>query len=138
MVGVVGIAAIAFGLVVSNTPSAPAPTSAPVPAKVAEAPAQTAPPPSTVPDSVPPPTDTSPSEAAPAVADVAPGPQRLGKLTLRGHAGGRRVYLDGKRLLGRGKRTFLVYCGTHTIALDDKAKAQGVDIPCNGELVIAK
>jgi hypothetical protein len=81
----------------------------------------------------PPPT-SEPAEVAP------PKPEKkgFGRLSVRGAAKHNRVYLDGKLLLGQGQRTFMVFCGDHTIAVGNKAAARDVDVPCNGELVVSK
>lgn len=63
---------------------------------------------------------------------------RFGKLTIRGDAKQQHVYLDGKRLLGSGTRSFTVYCGAHSVAIGDRGNARDVDVPCNGELPIGK
>lgn len=63
---------------------------------------------------------------------------RFGKLTIKSEAKYKNVYFDGKRMLGTGQRTFLVYCGKHTIAVTDKAKVKEIEIPCGGEYVVSK
>lgn len=91
------------------------------------------PPPATV-QADPPPPDLA------AAATVAPAPEKkgFGKLSLRGAARSKRVYMDGKLLLGSGSRSFMVYCGTHSIAIGNKDDARDVEVPCNGELVIGR
>ena len=66
--------------------------------------------------------------------------KKFGRLTVAGDARGRDVYMDGKRMLGRGARSFTVMCGVHAIAVGNKADAEDMDIPCTGtaELVIGK
>jgi hypothetical protein len=46
--------------------------------------------------------------------------------------------MDGKRMLGRGARSFTVMCGPHTIAVGNRADAHEVLVPCNAELVVGK
>jgi hypothetical protein len=82
--------------------------------------------------------DPPPPDLAAAPAAAAPAKKAYGKLTIRGDARAKNVYMDGKRLLGAGTRTFAVICGAHSIAVGTKDGAHDVDVPCNGELVIAK
>jgi hypothetical protein len=63
---------------------------------------------------------------------------RYGHLAIRGDAVRTTVWLDGKRLLGRGARAFSVACGDHTIAVGHKAAARAVEIPCGGRLVVGE
>jgi hypothetical protein len=79
----------------------------------------------------PPPT-SEPAEA------IKPVPKGFGHLVVRGSAKHHRVYFDGKLLLGRGQRSFRVFCGDHTIAIGSKDKARDVEVPCNGRLVVSK
>jgi hypothetical protein len=65
-------------------------------------------------------------------------PRGFGKLTINGAAKYKNVYFDGKRMLGQGSRSFLVFCGMHTIAVTDKTEAKDVEIPCNGEFTVSK
>ena len=66
--------------------------------------------------------------------------KRYARLTVAGDARGRDVFFDGKRMLGRGARSFTVMCGTHTIAVGTRTDSREVDIPCTGaaELVVEK
>jgi hypothetical protein len=66
--------------------------------------------------------------------------KKFGRLTVAGDARGKDVFMDGKRMLGRGTRSFTVMCGTHSIAVGNKADAHDVDFPCTGtaEIVIGK
>jgi hypothetical protein len=64
--------------------------------------------------------------------------KRFGKLTLKGDASRKLVWFDGKKMLGSGQRTFLVFCGMHTVAVSDKGESKDIDIPCNGEYVVGK
>lgn len=99
----------------------------PTPAvQAASAPAEI-PPPIVAPTPAPPPTATEPK--------VKDG---WAKLTIKGAAKGHRVYFDGKMLLGQGQRSFTIRCGEHTIAVGNKSDAKDVDVPCNGEYVVAK
>jgi hypothetical protein len=98
--------------------------------------------------------DVEPAAAAieldPAPAAEAPEPKpaadarkkapvsQFGRLTIKGEAKYKNVFFDGKRLLGTGQRGFPVLCGMHTIAVGDKTDAKDVEVPCNGEYVVAK
>lgn len=109
-------------------------------AKTASDPIATAAPPPKV-ASAPPPVvqaDPPPPDLAAAPAAVAPTKKAFGKLTIKGDARTKNVYMDGKRMLGAGTRTFAVLCGSHSIAVGTKDDAHGVDVPCNGELVVGK
>lgn len=66
------------------------------------------------------------------------GGGKYGRLTITGDARSRDVFMDGKRMLGRGQRTFSVMCGMHTIAVSLRSDAHEVEIPCNAELVVGK
>jgi hypothetical protein len=66
------------------------------------------------------------------------GANKYGRLTIAGDARSKDVFMDGKRMLGRGARSFSVMCGPHTIAVSVRSEAQDVDIPCNAELVVGK
>ncbi len=66
---------------------------------------------------------------------VKDGP-KFGRLTIRGAARSKNVYLDGKRLLGTGTRSFTVLCGTHAVSTLGRNDGKDVEIPCNGELVV--
>ena len=89
---------------------------------------------SPVPADVPPP-DLDAKAVAPVVAAVPTAKQLFGKLSV---TGSRDVFLDGKRLLGRGARSFTVMCGTHSIAIGVRTDAHDLDVPCNAELVVGK
>jgi hypothetical protein len=109
-----------------------------------------------VPAEVPPP-DLAPAAVTPAAAAPAvvapptpvaapardeamsrPASKRWGRLSVAGDARGKDVFMDGKRMLGRGARSFTVMCGTHSIAIGNRADAHDVDVPCNAELVLGK
>jgi len=64
--------------------------------------------------------------------------KRFGKLTIKADAKHKNVWFDGKRMLGSGQRTFMVFCGMHTIAVADKTDTKDVEIPCNGEYTVTK
>lgn len=66
------------------------------------------------------------------------GKEKFGRLTIRGAAKNKNVYLDGKRLLGQGTRSFTVLCGSHAVSTAGRNDGKDVDIPCNGELVVDK
>ncbi len=80
---------------------------------------------------------TDPKEAAPPSTETDPK-KKFGRLTIKGAAVGKQVFMDGKRLLGTGQRTFTVFCGEHTIAVNDKEATRDVNVPCNGELTISR
>lgn len=92
---------------------------------------------------VPPP--PPPVEAAPAPAP-APAPKaiakddpraKVGRLEINSDVAKGDVWLDGKRLLGRGARHFDIVCGNHTIAIGKKSDAHTMDVPCGGELILS-
>lgn len=66
------------------------------------------------------------------------GGGKYGRLTITGDARSKDVFMDGKRMLGRGQRTFSVMCGMHTIAVNVRSDAHEIEIPCNAELVVGK
>jgi len=76
--------------------------------------------------------------AATAAPESRPFAQRFGKLSIVGDARGRDVFLDGKRLLGKGARSFTVSCGTHAIAIGSRTDGHAMDVPCNAELTVGK
>ena len=68
--------------------------------------------------------------------------KRFGHLVIKGDAAkGKQVWFDSKRMLGKGERSFLVFCGMHQMAITDGATtrvtadtlAKDVEVPCNGE-----
>ena len=61
---------------------------------------------------------------------------KFGRLTIRGAAKSKNVFLDGKRLLGSGVRSFTVQCGAHTVSTQSREGGAAIDVPCNGELVV--
>jgi hypothetical protein len=67
-----------------------------------------------------------------------PAAKRWGRLSVAGDARGKDVFMDGKRMLGRGARSFTVMCGTHSIAIGNRADAHDLEVPCNAELVVGK
>lgn len=136
-----GIVAAAVGVVlgvsalVAFRPSSPAPAAAaaaPTPAVVA--------PPAPVVEPAPVVVETAPpvEVTKPAVTEAEPKKKVLGKLTIKADPRTKNVWMDGKRMLGSGHRTFLVACGMHVIAVNDKTDAKDVEIPCNGEYAIGK
>lgn len=103
------------------------------------------------PDLAPAPVAAAPAAPAPAVvtptplatpardeAMSRPASKRWGRLSVAGDARGKDVFMDGKRMLGRGARSFTVMCGTHSIAIGNRADAHDVEVPCNAELVLGK
>lgn len=94
-----------------------------------------------VPPPPPPVLDTMPAAANVAVAarvvtNEPVKPRRLGKLSLRGAAAYKRVYFDGKLLLGNRARSFDVYCGDHTISIGVRNDEHEIEVPCGGEFVV--
>jgi hypothetical protein len=83
------------------------------------------------------PNASAPGAALPAVA-AAPEPVerptkgtvRLDRASLAG-----RVWIDGKRLTAT---TVAVTCGPHQIKVGASARARSLDVPCGGELVVAR
>jgi hypothetical protein len=71
-------------------------------------------------------------------ASARSGANKYGRLTIAGDARAKDVFMDGKRMLGHGARTFSVMCGAHTIAVSVRSDAHEVEIPCNAELVVGK
>lgn len=108
-------------------------------ASVTAAPVTTEAPP---PDLTPPPPEAP--KAAPAPAPTTPkfppnDPRaKLGRLVIRGSASYEWVFMDGKRMLGRGPRSFDVMCGDHTIAINRREAATHVDVPCMGEYAVGQ
>jgi hypothetical protein len=92
---------------------------------------------------LPPPDLDVKSTPAPAATTPAAAPEerplakRFGRLSITGDARGRDVFLDGKRLLGRGARSFTVTCGMHAIAVGSRTDVHAMDVPCNAELVVS-
>ncbi|WP_146652961.1 hypothetical protein [Labilithrix luteola] len=76
--------------------------------------------------------------AARAVTSEPAKPRRLGKLSLRGAAAYKRVYFDGKLLLGNRARSFDVFCGEHTISIGVRNDEHEIEVPCGGEFVVAR
>jgi hypothetical protein len=71
-------------------------------------------------------------------AAIKPKATGSGWLAIKGSAAHHRVYLDGKMLLGTGSRSFPVGCGSHTVAIDDRAATRDIDVPCNGTFTVTK
>lgn len=109
-------------VVVAKQETSPAPAEAPAVAK-----------PASEPDTAKVPTDPHKRSYSSASRQ-----ERFGRLTLKGEATRKVVWFDGKRMLGNGQRTFMVYCGMHTVAVSDKADTKDVEIPCNGEYTVSK
>jgi hypothetical protein len=61
--------------------------------------------------------------------------KRFGRLTIKADGKTKNVWFDGKRMLGTGTRSFMVFCGMHTVAVNEKADAKDIEVPCNGEFV---
>ncbi|MBS2015584.1 MAG: hypothetical protein JST00_22040 [Deltaproteobacteria bacterium] len=81
----------------------------------------------------------SPSQDPRSRATRAPAstPEQYGRLSIAGKARASFVFLDGKRLLGKGARSFTVVCGAHQIAVGERSNVKDVDVPCNAELVVS-
>lgn len=79
-------------------------------------------------------TEPAKDPKAPAAKDAKD--TKFGRLTIRGAAKGKNVFLDGKRLLGTGVRSFTVQCGTHVVSTQGREGGSAVEVPCNGELVV--
>jgi hypothetical protein len=126
------------------TPPAPTTVEVAPPAVAAAAPPAIA----RVPEPTAPLDDANAAPAAPAAAaavDRTPidktidsKKQRLGKFTIKAEPKIKNVWFDGKRMLGTGQRSFLVLCGMHTVAVNDKADNRDIEIPCNGEYTVSK
>jgi hypothetical protein len=141
--GVLAMAGVIVALAAggTHTPQAAAPKNIELP--TAAAAALAAPPPAEI--AVAPAPANEPSAASttttnePAAAKVPTDPKkRFGKLTIKAEAKRKNVWFDGKRMLGAGQRSFLVFCGMHTVAVSDKADTKDIEIPCNGEYVVSK
>ena len=141
VVGIIGLVAVgAFALArigrLHAAPAAAAAKPAPIEAPVALA----APPVETVElDAISVPLANKSEEASKPSpgAKVSPDPKkRFGRLSIRSEARYKNVWFDGKRMLGTGQRSFLVFCGMHTIAVADKTDTKDVEIPCDGEYTV--
>lgn len=73
-----------------------------------------------------------PTPAAAHVADAAR--TKVGRLAIGTASASRRVYFDGKLLLGTGARSFDVRCGAHTISFDKRNDPRPFDVPCGGKV----
>jgi hypothetical protein len=135
--GAVGVCSIA-AYVIASLQTAPAPAAAAEPPKV-EAAVAAAPPPAPEPAPVveapaPPPAPEPAAAPAEVVGENATDPKkRWGTLTIKSK---KQVWFDGKRMLGTGNRSFMVYCGMHTVAVAEKTAQKDMEVPCNGELTI--
>ena len=83
---------------------------------------------------------TTPAAPSPDETPAKAQARKYGRLSVAGDARSLDVYMDGKRMLGRGARSFTVMCGPHTIAVGARTDVRDVEIPCTGtaELVITK
>jgi hypothetical protein len=114
---------------------APVPVPSPVVAPVQPAePAATADPETIEIDEAP----AAATPAKPAETNAEGKKHRLGKLTVKGDSKTKNVWFDGKRMLGTGTRSFLVACGMHTVAVNEKTDVRDIEVPCNGEYVAGK
>ncbi len=106
-------------------PAAPAPVMIPTPLAVA-APA--------------PAVSAAPAGLPVAVTIIPPknGVNKYTRFTITGDARAKDVYLDAKRMLGRGTRSFSVLCGAHTISINVRNEPHDVDFPCGAELIVGK
>lgn len=71
-------------------------------------------------------------------ASATRGANKYARLTIAGDVRAKDVFMDGKRMLGHGARSFSVMCGAHTIAVSVRSDAHEVEIPCNAELIVGK
>jgi len=114
------------------------PTPPAAPPVVAE---QSAPPALTPPvvSLTPPVVSLTPPSAAGPESPAKAAAKKYARLTVAGEARSRDVFMDGKRMLGKGARSFTVLCGTHTVAIGERSNTREVEIPCTGtaELVIS-
>lgn len=81
---------------------------------------------------------STPATALTSATTTSTGPDQYGRLSIAGKARASYVFLDGKRLLGRGARSFTIVCGPHQIAVGDRSNVRAVDVPCNAETVISE
>ncbi len=79
--------------------------------------------------STPTPTSTSTSTPAP------PSPPTTGTLRFQRPAVPGSVWIDGTRVLAP---TAVITCGKHQVKIGARGKAHSVDVPCGGELRIAR
>lgn len=99
-----------------------------------------------VPVAPPPNLDPKPepkTESVPASTPAAPmtkvvATSKFGKLTITGAATRHHVFMDGKRFLGTGTRSFTVMCGSHAIGIDSRTDTKDLEVPCGGELVVSE
>ena len=133
--GAAMLAVVAIGLVALS--ATPAPEGAPATANAGPSGGDLLPPDL---DVKPAPAPAAPAPSAPAVVapESRPLAQRFGRLSIVGDARGRDVFLDGKRMLGKGTRSFTVTCGPHTIAIGTRSDGREMDVPCNAELTLGK
>ena len=127
---------VALGLVALSP--RPAPASAPAAGKGSPVGGDLVPLDLDVKVSVAAPVPAGPAAAPTTAPESRPFAQRFGKLSIVGDARGRDVFLDGKRLLGKGARSFTVNCGTHAISIGTRTDAHVMDVPCNAELTVGK
>lgn len=73
--------------------------------------------------------------STPAV-DPKTGAARASYLTIPRSLARHYVFLDGKRMLGTGARSFPVKCGEHTLAIDDRKATRVVNIECGAEYIV--
>jgi hypothetical protein len=76
--------------------------------------------------------DRAATPDGPEAAAASDTPKKLARLSLTGAARSQSVFFDGKRMLGRGARSFTVVCGPHTIAVGRRSEVRDVEIPCTG------
>ncbi len=92
--------------------------------------------------------DTAPSStpAAPSASSASPPPvspldpktglPRASFLTIPRALARHYIFLDGKRMLGTGARSFPVKCGEHTLAIDDRKAERVINVECGGEYIV--
>lgn len=89
-------------------------------------------------DPKPEPKTEKPVSAPAAPVTKAVSTSKFGKLTITGAATRHQVFMDGKRFLGTGTRSFTVMCGTHAIGIDSRTDTKDLEVPCGGELTISE
>ena len=121
-------------------PPAPLPVATEAPALELDA----LPPPAAAPEAPPAAETAEPNpekiadKSAAKAADKPDPKNRFGRLTIKADAKVKNVWFDGKRMLGTGQRSFLVFCGMHTIAVNEKTDNRDIEIPCNGEYTVSR
>jgi hypothetical protein len=74
--------------------------------------------------------------AAPA-APVAPPRETTGRLLTDALEKGHRIFVDG-RFAGEGGAPLVVRCGRHDVRVGSAGRLRSVDVPCGGDLSVAR